>query len=494
MLLNMKKKEKWRHKGKVRYMIFGALFGCCFPILALTIDLVRLNLGLSFSSITQIHKLIPVHFIIDSAPFVLGFMAYKCGISYDNVKAKNAQITQTSNYKDNFLASMSHEIRTPMSGIVGVIDLLEKSKNIQKEEQEYLDIIRTSSSDLMNIINDILDLSKLKAGKLPLHPEETDIRVLCATVKSLFMAVSRSQNIDLKLSVESRVPNFLLLDPVRTKQILSNLIGNAIKFSKSGGEVTLKVSCLNCLDYNGNTLLKFEVIDKGIGIQDEQLKSIFSAYNQAGDYSKNHIDGTGLGLFICITLVGLMEGDLGVESEYNKGSNFWFTINVPKVMNYDRVREEKPLLSNTINKNIDLHILMAEDNKMLCKVYDNMFKKFGCQTVMAHDGEALIDVFQEGVYDIILMDINMPKMGGLEALEYLKKNFKNIPPIIGASASALKGDIAKYMSLGFDDYITKPFTIEQVQKKLEHWKPICEQNNNDKKIMSYIENIEKPIS
>lgn len=482
-------KTKWYLTGKARFGFLGFVFGLFFPVLAITVDLIRLDLSFSLANIHYLHSIIPIHHIIETAPVILAFMAFNCGRAFDRIKEKNNEITEAASYKDNFLASMSHEIRTPMAGIMGVIDLLEKSENIKVKEQEYLNIIRSSSNDLMKIINDILDLSKLKQSKLELHCEETEIRALCEEVKNLFKAYSKSRNVRLKSVISGRVPTFLKLDQVRVKQILSNLVSNAIKFSKEGGEVTLKLSYVT--EEKGKPSLKFDIIDRGIGIKEDQLASVFMPYEQVGDYSNKHIDGTGLGLFICQSLVELMNGKIGVESEFNVGSTFWFTVKASEVRRNDRVPIEEQVKITQVkelNTNIDLNILIAEDNKILCKVFEKMLKQFGCQLVITNDGKEITEVFQEGVYDLILMDINMPKMTGTEALNYLKKNFKNLPPVISASASALKGDIDKYLELGFDDYITKPFAMEQLQEKLEYWKPICEKNRAERgNVESYLD-------
>lgn len=471
-------KPKWYNTFKFRYALYGIFFGLCFPILAVSIDLFRLNLDLSWANIQHIHSIFPVHFIVETAPLVLGFMAFFSGNSLDRIKEKNAQIMETSNYKDNFLASMSHEIRTPMAGIVGVVDLLSKNNNLNNQDKEYLNIVKTSASDLMRIINDILDLSKLRAGKLLIEKNPINVREACMDLKNLFLALSRSKNLGLNLEIAEDVPLFLNLDAIRIKQVLTNLIGNALKFSKKG-TVTLKISSQNRVD--NTATLKFEVIDEGIGIQKDELDKIFMAYRQIEDYSKKHINGTGLGLFICKRLVQLMSGEMGVESEYKKGSNFWFTIEADIVKNTAMIiTRPKIKLASTETENMDLHVLLVDDNKTLCTVFGGMLKKTGCQTVVAHNGQELIGIFKEGVYDIILLDINMPVMGGLEAMEYLRANFKNVPPIIGASASALKGDIDRYMALGFDDYLTKPFTTAQLQAKLFKWKPKKEPFNEVK--------------
>lgn len=481
----MKNKQNWYLTGKVRFTILGFLIGCSVPILAITIDLIRLDLAFTLLDIKHLHKIVPIHYLIETTPFVLGFMAFHCGKSFDKIQEKNNEIVQASNVKDNFLASMSHEIRTPMAGIIGVIDLLEKSVNIRKKERDYLGIMRTSSTDLMNIINDILDLSKLKAGKLTINKEETDIRELCTEIKNLFMAFSKSKNVELKLSISSKVPTFFRLDQVRMKQVISNLLSNAIKFSKNGGQVALTLSYES--DDKNIQWLKFEVEDYGIGIHEEQLDSIFMPYEQLGDDTNTHIEGTGLGLHICKQLVELMGGNIGVYSEVDKGSKFWFKIKTKEMIRHGRAPKKIKDEAFVMNKNLDLNVLMAEDNLVLCKVFEKMLKKFGCSTVIVHDGQEIVNAFEEDVYDLILMDINMPNMSGLEAMNNLKKNFKNLPPILGASASALKGDIEKYMDLGFNDYITKPFAMEDLYAKLEQWKPICDAKKNKQPFINDIE-------
>jgi len=472
-----------RYKTKtITYLIYGILFGCCFPIIAILIDLHLNNLDFSFQNIKQIHSLCPIHYIIHTAPFFLGLMAFYCGWAYDRVQEKNEEIIEASRFKDNFLASMSHEIRTPMSGIIGVIDLLEKSENIKKKESDYIDIIKTSSNDLMVIINDILDLSKIDAGKLNIKPVQTNLRNTSQHIKNLFLAIGKSKNIELKIEIDEDVPKIVLIDEIRIKQVLSNLIGNAIKFSDRG-VVILKISVLN-LEAE-DVQLKFEVIDQGIGINENQLNTLFSAYKRLGDYSSRHTHGTGLGLLICKQIVGLMGGMLAVKSKEGKGSNFNFVLDlIISVIKDNECKNIIEVEDNNDLKHLNLKILSAEDNKTLCILYTKIFKELGCEFIIVNNGQELIDTYKENTFDIVLLDINMPVMGGVEAMQYLRENYKKLPSIVAVSASALKGDREKYVNYGFDDYLPKPFKLEDLSSKLA--KNIAKKGSVQKTGLNYL--------
>ncbi|MEM9362312.1 MAG: ATP-binding protein [Bacteroidota bacterium] len=454
----------WYKTHTVRYALFGAIFGLLFPMMAVSIDLFRMDLDFTVENILAIHRDFPIHFIIDTAPFFLGLFASFGGRAMDKVAIKNTQLKQAMEFKDIFLANMSHEIRTPMSGIIGVIDLLSKSHDFNEKNSKYLDIIQSSSKDLMKIINDILDFSKLKAGKLSFDYQEKNIREIVEDVRRLFLAVGESKNITVKTQVNPEVPKYLMLDEVRLKQVLSNLVGNAIKFS-SKGDVSIKVSFL---DNNEDDRLKIEVIDQGAGISERNLKGLFSEYSQleeANDFCEE--SGTGLGLCICKKLVEYMEGELGVISDLGEGSNFWFTIKTRKI---DKVSIDKKMkLPPKQTEALSMNVLMAEDNKTLCAVYQHMLDKLGCKTVIVHDGELLVEEFEENRFDVILLDVNMPKLDGIKAMQNLRTRFGELPPMIGISASALQGDAEKYIEQGLDDYLTKPFTIDELAVKLEKW-------------------------
>ena len=304
----------------------------------------------------------------------------------------------------------------------------------------------------------------MKAGKLSFDYQEKNIRQIVEDVRKLFLAVGESKNITVTTKVDSTVPKYLMLDEVRLKQVLSNLVGNAIKFS-SKGEVNILVSYLD--DEKGGRL-KIEVIDQGTGISEENLESLFSEYAQL-DEENNFCEksGTGLGLCICKKLVEYMEGELGVISELGKGSNFWFTIKTRKINDVKSHKKKKP--SAVQSGALSMNVLLAEDNKTLCAVYDHMLNKLKCETVIVHDGEMLIEEFDENRFDVILLDVNMPKLDGIQAMQNLRARFDNLPPIIGISASALQGDAEKYIEQGLDDYLTKPFTIDELALKLKKW-------------------------
>ncbi|NAS29628.1 response regulator [Flavobacteriaceae bacterium R38] len=460
-------KNRWFKTEAAKYALYGIIFGFLFPIIAITIDLLRMDLSFSVNNIIYVHKNFPIHFIIDTAPFFLGLFAFLGGLAMDKVKEQNKLILLNAKFKDTFLANMSHEIRTPMAGVIGVIDLLSKSNNLNETERNHIEIIHQSSNDLLKIINEILDLSKLEAGKLDIHTTTINFRALINHVYGLFLATSKSKKINLITDISEEIPEYIKIDGNRINQILSNLVGNAIKFSDKG---TIKIKSTLVEEQEDTIKVKIEVIDQGIGISQQEQECLFSEFKQANCNKSK--PGTGLGLHISKKLVHLMDGDIGVISEIDKGSTFWFTFNTVKstINTHKGVNNKKAVLSSTNeNLKIGLHVLLAEDNKMICEVIKHMLLRLGCSIEIANNGKIAIEKFKQQKFDLVLMDIQMPEMDGIETTTYIKNNFSDRPPIIGLSANALKGDAEKYISMGLDDYLTKPLTSITLKNKLQEW-------------------------
>ena len=389
---------------------------------------------------------------------------------------RNVEIAERSAMiKQQFLSNMSHEIRTPMNGIVGMIEFLSKT-NLDENQRDYVETIKESTESLLFIINDILDLSKIEAGKMTLIEVPNNIHKFASNVRNLFIATARQKNLEFNIVMDNTVPEILYFDSVRLNQVISNLVSNAIKFTQSGG-VTLKFTNLNIAD---NTIdLKIEVIDTGVGIKPDDHKKLFSAFSQIDSSITRSAEGTGLGLAISHKMVDLMGGKLNVESNFGEGSKFWFVIQL-KIALDEAIIVSKPSDNRTISKKLNLSILLVEDKPVNQKVIKLMLTNMGCTVTMASNGKEALELVEEAeknnvssrpVFDVILMDIHMPVMDGITATRLIKEQFPGYNRIIGLSANAIASEVDKYLRSGLDDYIIKPARSEDLYFKLEKWKP-----------------------
>ncbi|MDY8138161.1 response regulator [Aquimarina sp. 2201CG5-10] len=458
------RKISWFKTEAAKYTLYGVLFGFAFPILATSIDIVKLGLEFNWSSIVFVQKNYPIHYIIDTAPFFLGLFAMFGGRNLDKLRDKNEQILKASKFKQDFLAHMSHEIRTPMVGVIGMIDLLFKNTQLNELQKEYVNTIHQSSYNLLDILNQILDLSKMEAGKFVLSPTNFNFKNLINQNINLFLATSKAKGIQLISEYQDELSEYIFADCNRLNQVISNLIGNAIKFSNEGS-IVIKTSLIS--QKNDTAIIKVEVIDSGIGISKKDQEELFNQYNQFSDDAILAGEGSGLGLTICKKLVTLMDGKLGVKSELGKGSNFWFTFNA-KISSTINDKQEKIRFSASEQK-YNLHVLLVEDSDTSILVSKQILKYLGCTTEVAKNGRKAIEIFEEDVFDLILMDINLPELDGVQTCELLRKSYSKVPPIIALTSNALPGDAERYIAKGLDDYITKPFTTEILNIKLKNW-------------------------
>jgi signal transduction histidine kinase/CheY-like chemotaxis protein len=357
---------------------------------------------------------------------------------------KQTQISQeATKARGSFLANMSHEIRTPLNAIVGFINLLQE-RVCDKTDLEYLNIVDKASQSLLGVINDILDFSKIENGKIELESIDFDANDEFQTLLKLFEAQAKEKKINLVVQM-SELPDSLNSDILRIKQVVANLLSNAIKFTSENKQVKLTISYKNNILYIG-------VQDQGIGISKENTNKVFEAFSQAENSTTRKFGGTGLGLSISHELVKLLGGELKVESELGKGSNFYFSI---PVQIGDTIKKEKM-------KNIQLkgHILLVEDNKANQIFMKVVLKNMGLTFDVANDGVEAIEYFKKNRYDCILMDENMPNMNGIEATKnivvYEKELHLQHTPIIALTANAIKGDRERFLESGMDDYLTKP--------------------------------------
>ncbi len=457
-------RTSWFKTEAAKYLFYGILFGFVFPILATNIDITNLGLEYTWQSVIFVQKNYPIHYIIDTAPIFLGLFAMYGGRNLDKLKKKNSEILKASKFKQDFLANMSHEIRTPMVGVIGMIDLLFKNTELNDLQKEYVTTIQQSSHNLLEILNQILDLSKIEAGKFKLIAKNFNLKETIEQNINLFLATSKAKGIEIINEYSEELPEYIIGDSNRLTQIISNLIGNAIKFTQEGN-IIVKVSKQSQKDTK--LTLKIEVIDSGIGISKKDQEDLFSRFSQFHDETILAGKGSGLGLTISKKLVHLMDGKLGVKSELGQGSNFWFTF----TCSLSNIIPAKPskILSEPSDQKYNLHILLVEDSETNILVSQQILKYLGCTADIAKTGKQAIEMFEENLYDVILMDINLPDIDGVQTSSQIRKNHKNVPPIIALTSNALPGDAERFIAKGLDDYIMKPFTTEILNIKLRNW-------------------------
>lgn len=376
---------------------------------------------------------------------------------YKKLVDKKEESEKLLKVKSEFLANMSHEIRTPLNAMNGFIDLIEEETE-DKKILKYIETIQSSSNSLLHIIEDILDLSKIESGKMTINKIDFDTKEEFEIITYLFNTKIASKSLLFELNIDNKLPPFLNSDSLRIKQVISNLIDNAIKFTDRGKKITVNIL------YKKNMLCVC-VTDEGIGISKERQKKIFKPFTQADNSTTRKYGGSGLGLTISSKIIELLGGKLKLESTVGHGSKFYFSIPVAignEVIN-EKERDEVVFFRNK-------KVLLVEDNKSNQLFMKVILEKLKLDFDIANDGKEAIDKFNNNQYDLVLMDENMPNMSGTEATKEMLKieKEKNLShtPIIALTANALEGDKEKFLLAGMDQYLSKPITKSKLSNVL----------------------------
>lgn len=376
-------------------------------------------------------------------------------------KAENATLIAENavKAKQQFLSNMSHEIRTPMNAIIGFTKVVLKTE-LTPKQKEYLNAIKTSGDALIVLINDILDLAKVDAGKMTFEQTPFKMALSISAMLHLFEPKIQEKNLRLIKAYDKRIPEVLVGDPVRLHQIILNLVSNAVKFTKQG-EITVRVRLL--AEDNEKVTIEFMVTDTGIGIGQDKMPNIFENFQQATSETSRLFGGTGLGLAIVKQLVEAQGGTINVNSKIDEGSDFCFTLSFQKTT-VEAAPEAIIEQSGTEMKNVK--VLVVEDIALNQLLMRTLLDDFGFQCDIAANGKIAIEKLHQKQYDIILMDLQMPEMNGFEATEYIRTKLNSKIPIIALTADVTTADLAKCKAVGMDDYISKPVDERLLQSKI----------------------------
>ncbi len=399
-----------------------------------------------------------------------GFMyyAYRQKSSMNvKLEAANKKANKLRKDKEDFFAYTSHEIRTPLNAVVGMSQLLSET-DLNKQQQHYLKTIKSSTKNILFLVNDVLDLTKIEKGAIQLESIPFSLKEIINDICHSLSFKTRDKNIELTADIDRKIPELVLGDPVRINQILLNLADNAVKFTENG-KVTIKLS--EVMNTSDSLSINFTIVDTGIGINEEKIDHIFDSFKQESSETTRQYGGTGLGLSISKELVQLMGGSLSVKSTYGKGSTFYFELDFKKANAKSKIEKSVSLENNATDLLNDLSILLVDDNKLNRDVFYDLInnQKRNVKVDMAEDGIIAIERLNKFTYDIVLMDLQMPNKDGFETTKYIRNempdNIKDIP-IVAMTAHVLEGVSEKCLDVGMNDCISKPLNVKLLTQKI----------------------------
>ena len=383
--------------------------------------------------------------------------------SAEHLELALEEAREATKAKSNFLSNMSHEIRTPMNAITGMGELL-LHENLESRQRGYVIDIVESAKSLLGIINDILDFSKIESGKLEPFPVDYDLNALIDQIESMFIYVTQKKGLEFRLVLGDNLPEILYGDDLRLRQALTNIIGNAVKFTEKG-YVRLSVSA-------SNGFVHFEIKDTGIGIRMEDQPKLFKAFEQVDKAINRTVVGTGLGLIISKSFIEMMGGSITLESEYGQGATF--TISLPIITgSKDKVEEKMAAKELHTFSSPDANILVVDDNEFNLKVASGLLNLLDIEAVTVDSGSKAIELIKQNNYDLVFMDHMMPEMDGVEATAIIREmgeQYKQLP-VIALTANAIQGAKEMFLANGFNDFISKPIDTQELIRVLENWLP-----------------------